>query len=213
MKLWNWIQEHSLWFVSAGLMLASSGLDGVYMGQLMPIGFLWLGLVLNTMSDIGNLVLMYWYGRLRQEPIRSKRYKRSWLLLPAEVVAISYSWFFSWRQLRAVLPAVEAIDWQWVAPISAGFIPLLLAFIGYAQSLLAGKLEEEPDKAEGKPAERRQKLEVLPVLAYQCEHCPQSFATQQALNAHCRIHRRSNGRGAYEKENQDLETTSLSGIS
>jgi hypothetical protein len=64
-------------------------------------------------------------------------------LLPAEIVAILYSWFFSWRQLRAILPAVEPEAWPWVSAVAAGFIPLLLAFVGYAQSLLAGKLETE----------------------------------------------------------------------
>jgi len=190
MDIRHWARENSLWIVSAGLMLASSGLDGVYMGQWMPTGWMWLGLALNTMSDVGNMVLMYWYGRLRQSPVRSKRFRLALALLPAEVVAVGYSWFFSWRQLRAVLPAVEPTEWRWVAPIAAGFIPLLLAFVGYAQSLLAGKLDAEPI------ASKEIIPEPLPQPAepFTCGDCARSFATQQALNAHSRVHSGSNGK-------------------
>jgi hypothetical protein len=140
-RLSLWFRDHSLWLVSLGLMLASSGIDGAYMAKWMPEGFGWLGLVLNTMSDISGMVLVYWYGRLQQD--RSSRKRRlSTVLLAAEVVAVLYSWFFSWRQLRAVLPQFESQDWPWVAAAAAGFIPLLLAFIGYAQSLLAGRVED-----------------------------------------------------------------------
>lgn len=175
----KWAKENSLWLVSAGLMLASSGLDGIYMAKWMPDGVYWLGLVLNTMSDIGNMVLMYWYGRLRLSPRGSKRYRLAGALLPAELVAVLYSWFFSWRQLRAVLPAVEPEHWRWVAPLAAGFIPLLLAFVGYAQALLAGKLDGEPAQSKPQPAKPR----------YICNDCGYVASTQQALNAHQRAHK------------------------
>ena len=183
----RWAKENSLWIVSAGLMLASSGLDGMYMSAWMPGGWAWLGLALNTMSDVAGMVLMYWYGRLRLSPRGSKRYKLAAALLPAELVAVAYSWLFGWRQLRAVLPAIEPEHWRWVAPIAAGFIPLMLAFIGYAQSLLAGKLdivvvEQEPKRARAEPE------------PYHCDECARGFATQQALNAHSRVHSRSNGK-------------------
>jgi hypothetical protein len=154
-RLSRWFRDHSLWIVSLGLMLASSGIDGAYMAKWMPLRFGWLGLVLNTMSDISGMVLVYWYGRLQQD--RSSRKRRlSNVLVAAEVVAVLYSWFFSWRQLRAVLPQYEEDDWKWVASISAGFIPLLLAFVGYAQSLLAGRIEDL--KVEKAPAQVAQKV-------------------------------------------------------
>jgi hypothetical protein len=130
----------------------------------MPIGWAWLGLVLNTMSDVSGMVLIYWYGRLQQD--RSSRKRRlSNVLLAAEVVAVLYSWFFSWRQLRAVLPQHEPQDWAWVSIIAAGFIPLLLAFVGYAESLLAGrladrKLPEQPAATALAPAEPVPKLKA-----------------------------------------------------
>ena len=139
----TWIRNQSLWLVGLGLMLASSGIDGEYMAKWMPGDALWLGYVLNTVSDICGMVLTYWWGRLRQFPSNSKRYKLAMVLLPAEIVTVAYSWFFSWRQLRLILPRVEGLDAPWVAPIAAGFIPLLLAFVGYAQSLLAGRLDTE----------------------------------------------------------------------
>lgn len=143
------ILNASLWLVSLGLMLASSGLDGAYMSKWMPGGWAWLGLVLNTMSDIAGMVIMYWFGRLQQSG-RTKR-RLSYALLLSEGVAIGYSWFFSWRQLRMVLPPLEPRDWEWVSAVAAGYIPLLLAFIGYAQSLLAGRVAQ----GEGKVAQRR----------------------------------------------------------
>jgi len=186
MTVRRWAKEQSLWLVSAGLMLASSGLDGMYMSAWMPDGWAWLGLALNTMSDVAGMVLMYWYGRLRLSPRGSKRYKFAAALLPAELVAILYSWFFGWRQLRAVLPAIEPEHWRWVSWLAAGFIPLMLAFIGYAQSLLAGKLDE----ASVERSQSQQHSEPEPAqVSYVCD-CGRSFATQQALNAHSRTHKR-----------------------
>jgi len=127
--MWEWVKKNSLWLVGLGLMLASSGLDGVYISRWMT-GAPWLGFILNTMSDVANLTLMYWYGRFRQSPKGSKRYRLAGAMLPSEIIAALYSWLFSWRQLRAVLPAVEPEHWRWVAPVAAGFIPLLLAFVG-----------------------------------------------------------------------------------
>jgi len=180
-KLSRWIRDQSLWLIGIGLMLASSGLDGVYMAKWMPANWWALGLVLNTVADIGNLTLMYWYGRFRQSPRGSKRYRLAAALLPAELVAVAYSWFLSWRQLRAVLPAVEPEHWRWVAPIAAGFIPLLLAFVGWAQALLAGKLDEEPASAREQPQRE-------PRPGYACAVCHSAFGSQQALNAHQRVH-------------------------
>ena len=185
--MWDWVRRNSLWLVGLGLMLASSGLDGVYISKWMA-GAPWLGFVLNTMSDVANLTLMYWYGRFRQSPKGSKRYRLAAAMLPSEIIAALYSWLFSWRQLRAVLPAVEPEHWRWVAPVAAGFIPLLLAFVGYAQSLLAGKFDDEPTRASEKPAAEQE-------VRYVCALCSRSFGTQQALNAHRRAHNgnRSNG--------------------
>ena len=183
MGIWEWVKRNSLWLVGLGLMLASSGLDGVYMAKWMS-GAAWLGFVLNTVSDVANLTLMYWYGRFRQSPKGSKRYRLAAAMLPSEIIAALYSWLFSWRQLRAVLPAVEPEHWRWVAPVAAGFIPLLLAFVGYAQSLLAGKLDDEPSRASEKPAEQQRP-------SYACQLCSRSFGSQQALNGHMRAH--SNG--------------------
>jgi len=181
------LRDSSLWLVAFGLMLASSGLDGVYMSRWMPPGVAWLGFVLNTMADVGNLILMYWYGRLRQSPRGSKRYKLAALLLPAELVAVGYSWLLSWRQLRIVLPAVEPEHWRWVAPIAAGFIPLLLAFVGWAQALLAGKLDV-PAKATEMPKSATFEPAPLAEPCYACALCSYTGSTQQALNAHQRAH-------------------------
>ena len=67
-------------------------------------------------------------------------------------------------QLRIVLPAIEPIAWLWVAPVAAGFVPLLLAFIGYTQGLLAGRIESEVTVNVTAASERQQARRV-PTLA------------------------------------------------
>jgi len=142
-RTWRAIQANSLWIVSIGLMLASSGVDGEYMTYWMPASAPWLGYILNTTGDVASEVLMYWFGRLQQASKNTKRHRFSWWLLPAELVTVAYSWFFSWRQLRRVMISVEGSATVWVAPISAAFVPVLLAAIGYAQALMAGKFAQE----------------------------------------------------------------------
>jgi hypothetical protein len=160
-KLGRWFRDNSLWIVSLGLMLASSGIDGAYMAKWMPPGFGWLGLVLNTMSDVSGMVIIYWFGRLQQD--RSSRKRRlSSVLLAAEAITVLYSWLFSWRQLRLVLPATERVGWQWVSAVAAGFIPLLLAFIGYAEALLAGRVEDpKPREAQTATAQIASEVAAL----------------------------------------------------
>ena len=195
------LRTWSLWLVSIGLMLASSGLDGAYMARWMgdvPA----LGYVLNTMSDVASITLTYWYGRLQFD--RSSR-KRSLAraLLAAEVVAVSYSWFFSYRQLLLVLPETEGPAAQWIAPVAAGFIPLLLAFAGYAQALLAGRIDEPlyatsagtQSQASDGPATRSDATATVdPDPAgeseFVCDQCDRSFRSQNALNSHVGWHKR-----------------------
>lgn len=168
-----WLLDNLLWIIAMGLMLASSGIDGMYMARWMPPRVPWLGLVLNTMADTATVALTYSYGRLQQSPSRKKQ-RASWVLLGAEGVAVLYSWFFSWRQLSKVLPAVEGAATIWVAPVAAGFIPLLLAFCGYAESLSKAKLADSQNEAR-KPS-------------YTCPLCQQAFGSQAGLNAHKRRH-------------------------
>jgi len=136
----NWILTNSLWCVGLGLMLASSGIDGTYMAEWMPNGWQWLGYVLNSTADVSGIALTYFFGRLQQDRSKAKR-RLAMIVLGGELVGVFFSWFFGWRQLLIVLPVVEPVDYQWIAPIAAAFIPLLLAFIGYAESLLVGRFD------------------------------------------------------------------------
>lgn len=138
----NWILQNGLWIVGLGLMLSSSGIDGAYLCRIMPDNWQWLGLVLNSVADIAGLALTYFYGMLRRSnPKGSKRYKMSNVLLFAEAFAVLYSWFFSWLQLRIVMLPIEGESTLWIAPIAAFFVPGLLAFIGFAQSLMIEKAD------------------------------------------------------------------------
>lgn len=182
----GWLKRNSLWVVGFGLMLASSGLDGVYMMLWMPTGAGVLGLILNTVADIANMKLGTEFGKLQRSRVKERR-KLSILLLMGEFVAIAYSWFFSWRQMRRVLPAIEPDDWVWVSWVAAGFIPVTLFFLGIAQSLqvasrdlLQGE-EEKPAKAEPEPL-------VCPVCGATHGLNGQPFLVQAQLKGHMRAH-------------------------
>lgn len=199
MRIWEAIKRNSLWLMSIGLMAASSGVDGAYMSTWMPQRAYWLGYVLNTTSDVASEVLMYWFGRLQQERKGSKKWRFSWWLLPAELVIVAFSWFFSWRQLRLVMPAVEGAAAVWVAPVSAAFAPILLAAIGYAQALLAGKFDEshssersDAPSEQSEPTEHSEQDHDAEDL-FRCPLCGATasaqgkpFRTQQAVSAHMR---------------------------
>ena len=183
--------DNSLWFAAIGLCLSSSGIDGAYMALMMEDPLWSLGYVMNTVSDVSGLIIMYAFGRLQQESKGSKKWKLSKRLLGAEVVAVLYSWFFSWRQLVRVLPDVEGPNTVWVAPIAAGFVPLLLAFIGWAQAIKAGKFEEQKSVAVQPLYKVEQssvvdELLVCPICSATVDKSGAPWKSKRALNAHVR---------------------------
>ena len=180
----TWLLNNSLWLAALGLMFASSGIDGAYLAKIMEPRLWPLGYVLNTVSDVSGLIIMYAFGRLQQERRRSKKWRLSWALLGAEAVAVWFSWFFSWRQLRIVLPAIEGLFAESVAMVAAAFIPLLLAFIGWAQALQAGRFEEQEASNPTQP--ELQPPQMSKQERHPCPHCDRSFETKQALSAHLR---------------------------
>ena len=193
----NWWDKNKLWIVGFGLMLASSGLDGVYMALWMPAKANWLGFILNTVADYANMKLGQEFGKLQRSRIKEKR-QLAKLLFVGEAIAILYSWFFSWRQLRRVLPLVEPEHWVWVAPIAAGFIPLTLAFLGIAQSLQVASRDILTD-AEPEPAKATPKPLSCPVCGATSGKSGKPFLSQDALRGHMRAHS-GNGHKAPEAE-------------
>lgn len=172
---------------SAALMLASSGIDGAYMFRWMPPGWGWLGYALNTTADLTGETLMYVFGRLQQERRGSKRQRASWAILGAEAVTVLFSWFFSWRQLRAVLPAVEPQSWRWVSAVSAAFVPLLLAFCGYAQAVLAGRFGESDRESHASEPVQLDATHASDGARFVCATCGRTFGSRNALSAHMRF--------------------------
>ena len=204
----TWILRNSLWLVSAGLMLSSSGIDGAYMAKIVP----WpvVGYVLNTVSDIGSEILMYWFGRIRQFPKNTKRYKMAGGLLFAEAILTGYAWLFGWRQLLPIITALEnAQTAAWLAPVLAAFTPISLVAVGYTQALLAGRIERE--QGGGTAAQEQPQAEQAEAQsgsksagsnghsAHQCPWCERGFATQQAVSAHLRFC------DAYQAEQAEVE--------
>lgn len=154
MKLfWNRLLQASLWLASIGLMIASSGLDGAYLAKLMPTGFAWLGLLLNTMTDLTSELGMYWYGRLQMDRSSTKQKRARWLLV-GQIVLVGYAWLFSWRQLVPIIAKVDPGAW-WMAPIGAAFIPSALIVVGYTQALLAGRVEDVKATAKVAPVDAK----------------------------------------------------------
>ena len=148
-QFWNRLLQASLWLASIGLMIASSGLDGAYLAKLMPDGWSWLGLLLNTMTDLTSELGMYWYGRLQMSRSTTKQKRARWLLV-GQVVLVGYAWVFSWRQLVPIIARIDP-DAQWMAPIGAAFIPSALIVVGYTQALLAGRVEDVKATAKSTP--------------------------------------------------------------
>jgi hypothetical protein len=149
MNLWQSFLKVSLWLASIGLMVASSGLDGAYLSKLMPDGWAWLGLVLNTVADVTSELGMYWYGRLQMDKSSIKRKRSRWILI-GQVVLVGYAWLFSWRQLVPIIAKVDA-GARWMAPVGAFFIPAALIVAGYIQSLLAGRIENDTKVTQSEP--------------------------------------------------------------
>lgn len=150
MNIWKWFLRASLWIASAGLMMASGGLDGAYLAKLMPEGWGLLGLVLNLVADITSELGMYWYGRLRMDRSLTKKKGAKWILV-GEVVLVGYAWLFGWRQLVPIVAQVDPTA-PWMAWVGAAFIPAALIVVGYIQSLLAGRIESETKVGQGETA-------------------------------------------------------------
>ena len=153
-QVWQSFLHVSLWLVSIGLMISSSGIDGAYLTKLMPAGWGWLGLVLNTTADIGSEIGMYWYGRLKQAGR-----KKIWPILVVQVILVGYAWLFGWRQLVPIVKELEPVGHQVYAGIMAAFIPVALVGIGYTQALLAGRVVS----ANARPIAAKEERVAVPV--------------------------------------------------
>jgi len=175
--------KHANLFISGGLVIASSGLDGVYMSLWTPT-FPILGFILNFAADVTNMYLGNQVGKLLRSK-SSTKHAGAVFLFTGEIVAIAYSWLFSWRQLLIVLPAVEPADYRWLSLVIGGFIPSLLAYLGVSNGLnsVSGKLfaAQHPDYdltpeqiADILDAISKKDEQQLPVLN-------QSFATEGLL--------------------------------
>jgi hypothetical protein len=188
-------------------MLASSGLDGAYMTLLMPqhvliarwtVSFAWLGLVLNFAADGTDLYLSYRIGRLMNTRDTVKQWGAVILLALGLLVAAGYSWYFSYLQLRRVLPAFEVGDVDRTARIIAGFIPALIVILGLEDGLShfsskrfletgeeqAAISEPKPDKSEPEPLR-------CPICGATSGISGRPFLTKEAVSGHMRAHSHS----------------------
>lgn len=155
-----WLLRNSLLLASLGVMICSAGVDGAYMAKLMPPI---LGYALNAVSDISAEVLIYWYARLKQYPKGTKRHKMAWGLLVGEVFLTGFAWLFGWRQLLPIVTALEGAQVaRWLAPVLAAFTPTLLIAAGYAQALLAGRIESEKATEDVAATEQPHPVRVQP---------------------------------------------------
>lgn len=199
LKTTSWLQRNSLVLAGMGLCLFSSGIDGAFMAKLMPESWGWLGLGLNAVADITGFLLTYWFGVFQQSGKRTRKYRMSWVLLLAEIVAVFYSWHFSYWQLTLVLPGVlPQLSAQMIHSVSmtmAGFVPLNLAFIGWAYAIQTGKWEIVNTQGTRKIRENTQR-DTRNALAHSdnggngiyrvCEPCEFTAYSQPAWAGHCK---------------------------
>lgn len=141
-RIRKFFQDNALMVSGMLLMLASAGVDGKFLSMWMSDGMQWLGYVLNLVGDASGYVMSNAYGRLQNDEDENKR-KLSRFLLVGEFVNIAYSWLFSFLVLRdrfvvfftrPIFGNVN-LEVEILAFLSAGFVPLSLVFLGYADSL------------------------------------------------------------------------------
>lgn len=142
-RLREFVNENILMLSGMLLMLASAGVDGLFLSMWMTKGFGWMGYVLNFVSDCSSYIMSNAYGDLQGNPDPEKR-QRSKALLYGEFVNIVYSWMFSYLVLRErfvfimarpIFAKYATLETELLAFVSAGFVPLSLVFLGYADSL------------------------------------------------------------------------------
>lgn len=189
-KMWLQILNSSLWVSSLALSIFSAGIDGEWMAKMQP--WPWMGYALNFTGDMVSEVLMYHFGKLQKENAKnSKKWKSSWVILIFALVAVWYSWLFSWRQLLSVMVGAP----PWVPFISAMFVPLLLLGIGYTQAIIESKLEKID-------AQKQYNIDELirKAVAIQVDEMRREFAEANIS------HRRADDLAAYEVMKRDGAT-------
>lgn len=178
-------------------MLASSGLDGAYMTLLMPqevliarwtVSFAWLGLILNLAADGTDLYLSYRIGRLMNTKDAVKQWGAVVLLVLGLIVAAGYSWYFSYLQLRRVLPTFEVGNVDRTARIIAGFIPALIVILGLEDGLSHFSSKRFLEQDEPQPAKAEPKPLVCKVCGATHSKAGAPFLSENQLRGHMRAH-------------------------
>ena len=194
----KWHKDILIWF-SIALSLFSCGFDGAFLSRLMwtnaPVWGFVFGQGLNFAADAVTHVLGNQFAEeQRKAPKGSKRRKLSYLLLPADLAALYYSVAFSWYQIR--------LNWQdlpgWLQISAASFAPVFILWLGVARALRDANIKAEPSEAKQKASQLEPaQSEPEPLtIGFLCDVCGEPFATQQAVNAHMRKHKRTNGHKA-----------------
>ena len=194
----SWFKRNKSVLIGAGLMLASSGLDGVYMSLWMPSKFPALGFLLNTMADVCDLYLGHRAGKL----IRSKDPLQRWgalAVFAGQIIAVAYSWFFGYRQLLRVLPAIEPKNTESIAFWAAGFIPLLLAVLGIEDGLSSVTSKAFVSDVATEPIASGPAAIACPICGATAGKSGVPFRSRAALSGHMSAHAAS-GNGHKQAE-------------
>jgi len=141
-RIRDFLQDNALMVSGMLLMLASAGVDGKFLSMWMSDGMGWMGYILNLVSDASGYVMSNAYGRLQNDD-DERKHNLSKVLLVGEFINIAYSWLFSYLVLRDRFMTFFTrpifgnltVELEVLAFVSAGFVPLSLVFLGYADSL------------------------------------------------------------------------------
>jgi hypothetical protein len=163
----KWCRSHTSIIIGAGLMLASSGLDGRYMSLWMPDAPA-LGFILNTAADATGLYLGQQLARFMRSSDGIKRVVGLIVLALGQAVAVWYSWYFGYLQLRRVMPAFEPVEFDEIARTAAWFIPITLAVLGFSDGLGAFSSKRFGLTQETEPVPEPVQAEPVPLACPDC---------------------------------------------
>jgi len=202
-----WAHGNPLAASNLGLMLASGGIDGVYLQKLN--GWVMGGYILNIVADFASHELMVSFGKLWKRKANWTKVAK-WFVLGVAVLSVFYTWLFSWRQLRFMVYVVETnpmakalklgsywetVEKEVIAFLSAGFAPVMIAGLGLVEGIMfipepaASKEIAKGSKKIATANNESEKLPPTPKEKFKCRTCDREFKSPQARGAHEKVHK------------------------
>jgi hypothetical protein len=145
-----------------------------------------------AMAFVEGWAFAYVFAAWRNQRDRSSRWLLAMALISAGIFVVVVAPYIAASVRQVALGEILAGNlslYIWSAAVAASTIAIV-ASVGYAQKQTVAR---KPETAAHSSEQASVSVETLP---FPCSHCPQSFASQQALSAHQKKHanERRNGR-------------------